>query len=54
VRLCSYYLTDQQVLLGNGLLALALFAGSAWIVRAFTGSLRPTATALHDSDRGSG
>jgi hypothetical protein len=37
VRLCSWYLVDQQVLLGNALLALALLAGVGWTLRAFTG-----------------
>jgi hypothetical protein len=39
VRLCSWYLVDQQVLLGNALLALALLAGVGWTLRAFTGPL---------------
>ena len=39
VRLCSWYLVDQQVLLGNALLALALLAGVGWMWRAFVGPL---------------
>jgi hypothetical protein len=39
VRLCSYYLVEQQVLLGNALLALALLAGVGWALRAFAGPL---------------
>jgi hypothetical protein len=39
VRLCSWYLVDQQVLLGNALLALALLAGAGWTLRAFAGPL---------------
>ncbi len=40
VRLCSWYLVDQQVLLGNALLALALLAGAGCTLRAFIGPLR--------------
>jgi hypothetical protein len=39
VRLCSWYLVDQQVLLGNALLALALLSGAGWTWRAFVGPL---------------
>ena len=38
VRLCNYYLIDQQVLLGDGLLALALLLGLVCTARAFIGS----------------
>jgi len=51
VRLCSYYLTDQQVLLGNALLTLALLAGIGWTVRAFVGSPGWTTPATDGMDR---
>ncbi len=39
VRLCNYYLIDQQVLLGDCLLGLALLMGLVCAARAFVGSL---------------
>jgi hypothetical protein len=48
VRLCNYYLIDQQVLLGNALLTFALLLGLACAVRAFTGPLHASAT-IHDT-----
>ncbi len=39
VRLCNYYLIDQQVLLGDCLLWLALLTAVACTARAFVGSL---------------
>jgi len=48
VRLCNYYLIDQQVLLGNALLTLALLLGLACAVRAFTGPLRASAS-MHET-----
>ena len=38
VRLCNYYLIDQQILLGDYLLALALLMGLVCTARAFVGS----------------
>jgi len=38
VRLCNYYLMDQQVTLGNALLWLALLLGFAFGARLFTGA----------------
>ena len=38
VRLCNYYLFDQQVMLGNALLWLALLLGLAFGARLFTGA----------------
>ena len=37
VRLCNYYLIDQQILLGDCLLGLALLMGLACTARAFVG-----------------
>ena len=51
VRLCSWYLTDQQVLLGDGLLLLAVLAGIGWTVRAFTGPLPWTRRSADGADR---
>jgi hypothetical protein len=38
VRLCNYYLIDQQILLGDCLLGLALLIGVSCATRAFVGS----------------
>jgi hypothetical protein len=38
VRLCNYYLFDQQVMLGNALLWLALLLGLAFGARLFIGA----------------
>jgi hypothetical protein len=46
VRLCNYYLIDQQVLLGDCLLGLALLMGLAYTVGAFVGSLSASERAL--------
>ena len=40
VRLCNYYLSDQQVVLGDCLLGLALLVGLVCMARAFVGSVR--------------
>ena len=39
VRLCNYYLIDQQTLAGNGLLILASVLLAGWMVRVFAGPL---------------
>ena len=40
-RLCNYYLLDQQVMVGDGLLTIALLLGLGCAVRAFVGAPPP-------------
>ncbi len=53
VRLCNYYLIDQQVLLGDCLLGLALLIGLGCAARAFVGSLSANERALDRAQAGS-
>jgi hypothetical protein len=41
VRVCNFYLTDDQSLTGKGLLLLVAAGGLCWLVRAFTGTVPP-------------
>ena len=52
VRLCNYYLIDQQILLGDCLLGLALLMGLACTARAFVGSLSASERALDGAQSG--
>jgi hypothetical protein len=53
VRLCNYYLIDQQILLGDYLLAVALLMGLVCTARAFIGSLPARLPALDGGQAGS-
>ena len=53
VRLCNYYLIDQQILLGDYLLALALLMGLVCTARAFVGSPPARLPALDGGQAGS-
>ena len=44
VRLCNYYLVDQQVIAGNALIAIAIATAGAWFAWALAGGRRTSKT----------